>query len=134
MIVSLAHLWWRCAGSQPAVTNVTTELDGTAGEEYPRGQAGIKVTVEGSNIDPEATADLGQGVQITDQAVSSGGTGMTLTVAIAESAQPGARTLTVTNADCAIASFPDALTVSSAKSPKATKSTAPKRRRARRPS
>ena len=69
--------------------------------------------VEGSNIAPDAVVDLGQGVRVTGRNVSDGGTGMTLTVAIAESAQPGARMLTITNADCAIATIPNALTVSS---------------------
>ena len=126
MIVSLAHLWWRCQNIQPAITGVTTTVGGKTADEYPRGQKDIKVTVKGDNIDEEAAADLGQGVQVTNP-VYNPGEGMTLTVAIADTAQPGPRTLTITNPNCAIATYADALTVSSETTPKTTQSPAPKR-------
>jgi hypothetical protein len=129
MIVSLAHLWWRCESSDPAITTVTPTA-----AEYPRGQTGIKVTVDGSKIGKDAVADLGQGVQVTEHTVDDDGMGMTLTVAIADNAQPGARTLTITNLDCAIATYANALAVSSETIPKTTKTTksaGPTRRRTR---
>jgi hypothetical protein len=131
LIVTLAHLWWRCKTSQPTITKVTAEVGGTTVQEVPRGQTGITVSIEGTNIDQNATADLGQGIQVTDSEVPAGGTSMNLTVAVLESAQPGARDLTVTNQDCAMATSPSALTVSSKTIPSAAKSTAPKRRRPR---
>ena len=133
MIVSLAHLWWQCESSDPAIRNVTTTVEGNTAEEYRRGQKNIKVTVKGDKIDEEAAADLGQGVQVTNS-VYNPGEGMTLTVAIADNAQPGARTLTITKPDCAIATYANALTVSSETTPKTTKSPAPKRRSTRRTS
>ena len=129
MIVALAHLWWRCESTQLAVTKVTTEVDSTAVKEVPRGTTGVAVHIDGTNIDPNAGADLGQGIQVTDTEVPDGTT-MNLTVSVLDSAQPGSRELTVTNSDCAIATFPDALTVSSP----TTRSAGPKRRRPRRPS
>jgi hypothetical protein len=139
MIVSLAHLWWRCESSDPAIAVVTTTGEGKTADGYRRGHKDIKVTVEGSDIDQDAVADWGQGVQVTEHTVDDDGTGttkgMTLTVAIADDAQPGPRTLTITNPDCAIATYPNALTVSSETTPKTTpktaKTTRPTRRRAR---
>jgi hypothetical protein len=133
MIVSLAHLWWRCQSSDPAITKVTTTVKDQTVAEYPRGQKDIKVTVVGNDIDNDAVADLGQGVQVIKQ-VYDAGQGMTLTVAIADNAQPGARTLTITKPDCSIATFADALTVSSETTVTTTKPTAPKGRRARKTS
>jgi hypothetical protein len=129
LIVTLAHLWWRCKGSHPTITKVTTEVGGKTVQEVPRGQTGVTVSAEGTNIDQGATADLGQGIQVTDHEVSQRGTSMNLTVTVLDSAQPGARDLTITNPDCAIATSTAALTVSSRSLPPATKSTTPKRRR-----
>jgi hypothetical protein len=131
LIVTLAHLWWRCEGSQPTITTVTAEANGATVQEVPRGQAGVTVHVAGSGIDKTATADLGQGIQLTSADVLEGGTGMDLTITVLNSAQPGARDLTITNSDCAIATSTAALTVSSAAVAKASLSTAPKRRRPR---
>jgi hypothetical protein len=131
MIVSLAHLWWRCQNIQPAITGVTTTVGGKTADEYPRGQKDMKVTVEGY-IHKDAVADLGQGVQVTMHTVDDDdGKSMTLTVAIDDTAQPGPRTLTITNPDCAIATFANALTVSSETTPKTAKSPGPTRRRSR---
>jgi hypothetical protein len=131
MVVSLAHLWWRCQGGQPTVAAVTVEIDGTAVKEVPRGQTDVAVHVEGANIDSNATADLGPGVQVTDREVPAGGTTMDLTVDVSATAQPGVRALTLTNSDCSIGTFPNALTVGSAPAPPVTKSTKPRRRRPR---
>jgi hypothetical protein len=131
MIVSLAHLWWRCQSSQPVIDDVTTTVEGKTADEYPRGQEDIKVTVAGGNIDKDATAEFGQGVQITHIEVSevnNHGSRVDLTVAIADDAQPGPRTLTITNTDCAIAKYANALAVSSETTPKSTQSLTPKRR------
>ena len=97
----------------------------------PRGQVGVQVHVEGTNINHDATADLGQGIQVTDSVVADDGTAMDLTVTVADSAQPGARDLTITNPDCSIATSTAALTVASQTIPKTAKSAAPKRRRPR---
>jgi len=113
LIVTLAHLWWRCTTSQPAITKVTAEVNGATVTEVPRGQAGVHVHAEGTNIGRDATADLGQGIQVTDRNVPEGGTAMDLTVTVLESAQPGPRDLTITNSDCAIATSPAALTITS---------------------
>lgn len=133
MIVTLAHLWWRCTTSQPAITTVETKVNGQTVTEVPRGQADVQVHAVGSNISPDATADLGQGIQVTDRNVSAGRTAMDLTVTVLDSAQPGPRDLTITNSDCAIATSPAALTVSSETIPQASKSAAPMRRRPRQP-
>ena len=83
IMVMLAHLWWRCQASQPTVTNVTAQVDGQTVEEVPRGQAlNIHVDVEGTNIDHDAIADLGQGIQVTDPVVPQDGTAMDLTVTV----------------------------------------------------
>ena len=131
MIVTLAHLWWRCQASQPTITNVTARVDGQTVQEVPHGQAGVQVHAEGTNIDHDATADLGQGIQVTDHSVPAGGTAMDLTVTVLDSAQPGARDLTITNPDCAIATSPAALTITSQTIPPAAQSSAPRRRRLR---
>jgi hypothetical protein len=131
MIVTLAHLWWRCKGSTPAITKVTVEVGGATLDEVPRGQDDVKVHIEGTNIDRNAMADLGQGIQVTDRDVPPGGTGMDLTVTVLKSAQPGTRNLTITNPDCAMASATTVLNVSPKKRPTATKASAPKRRRSR---
>jgi hypothetical protein len=130
-MVTLAHLWRRCQASQPTVADVTAQVGGQTVEEVPRGQAGIHVHVDGTNIDHDATADLGQGIQVTDPVVSDDGTAMDLTVAVLDSAQPGPRNLTITNPDCAFATSPAALTVLSEAIPQAGHSAAPKRRRPR---
>ena len=129
IMVTLAHLWWRCQASQPTITNVTAQVDGQTVEEVPRGQAGVDVHAEGTNIDHDATADLGQGIQVTDHDVPDGGTAMDLTVTVLDSAQPGPRDLTITNPDCAIATSPAALTITSQTIPQAAQSAAPRRRR-----
>jgi hypothetical protein len=132
MIVSLAHLWWRCQSSEPVITNVTPTT-----EEYPRGKKDIKVTVEGRDIDKGATAEFGQGIQVTHlevNEINDHDRRVDLTVTIADNAQPGPRTLTITNPDCAIAKYDNALTVSSETTPKTTKTTktaGPARRRPR---
>lgn len=131
IMVTLAHLWRRCEASRPTVTNVTAEVGGATVQEVPRGQTGVNVHVQGTNIDHDATADLGQGIRVTESAVAHGGTAMDLTVAVLDSAQPGARDLTITNADCAIATSAAALTVSSETIPHAGQSAAPRRRRPR---
>ena len=88
------------------------------------------VHAEGTHIDHDATADLGQGIQVTDHDVPDGGT-MDLTVTVLDSAQPGPRDLTITNPDCAIATSGSVLTVLSLTIPPAAQSTVAKRRRPR---
>jgi hypothetical protein len=129
IMVTLAHLWRRCQASQPAITNVTAQVDERTVHEVPRGQAGVHVHAEGTHIDHDATADLGQGIQVTDHSVPAAGTAMDLTVTVLDSAQPGPRDLTITNPDCAIATSPAALTITSQTIPPAAQSAAPKRRR-----
>lgn len=128
MIVTLAHLWWRCASSQPTITSVETQVNGQTVTEVPRGQADVAVHVVGTNIGSGATGDLGQGIQVTSQQVSADGTTMDLTATVLDSAQPGSRDLTITNSDCAIATFPAALTVSSQAIPPGTTSAARRRK------
>jgi hypothetical protein len=129
MIITLAHLWWRCTTSQPAITTVETKVNGETVTEVPRGQADVEVHAVGANIGSDATGDLGQGIQVTDHEVSTDGTTMDLTVTVLDSAQPGTRDLTITNSDCAIATSPCALTVSSQGNPGTT--SAARRRRPR---
>lgn len=132
MIVTPAHLWWRCATSQPSITTVETKVNGEPVTEVPRGQAGVEVHAMGAYIGSDATADLGQGISVTDHNVAADGTSMDLTVTVLDSAQPGIRDLTITNSDCAIATSPGALTVSPQRKPGA--SSAARRRRPRQPS
>ena len=134
IIVTLAHLWRRCEASQLTVTGVTAQVNGQTVEEVPRGQADVHVHVEGTSIDHDATADLGQGIQVTDHDVPDGGTAMNLTVTVLDSAQPGARDLTITNPDCAFATSPAALTILPETIPQAGQPAAPRRRRPRPPS
>ena len=131
IMITLAHLWWRCQASQPTITAVTAQVDGQPVEEVPRGQAGVEVHAGGANIDHDATADLGQGIQVTNGDVAQDGTAMDLTVTVLDSAQPGPRDLTITNPDCAIATSPAVLTILPETIPPAAQSTAPKRRKPR---
>jgi hypothetical protein len=106
MVVSLARAWWRCTTSQLTVSGV----QGTPAGPYSRGQSGIKLTVTGTAIDPDATADLGPGVRVTSSKLQSPTT-MEYTVRVLKSAPKGDRTLTVTNPDCRIGTFPKAMTI-----------------------
>ena len=132
MIVTTAHLWWRCTSSKPVIADVrATTADEQRATDVDPGQSGIKVHVEGSGISPGATADLGQGITVAD-CVSSGGKVMDFTITVQPDAQPGARALTITNSDCAIVTHQNVLTVSSqAAAAPAAAVTAARRRRPR---
>jgi hypothetical protein len=119
MVASLASLWWRCEISQLTVTGVTVTPSGP----YTPNQTDVVLTVNGTNIEQGATADLGQGVKVTAKEVKADGSFMKVTIRILKSAQPGERTLTVTNPDCTIASAANALTVTppTAAPPRATR-------------
>jgi hypothetical protein len=107
-VVSLADLWWRCAGGLVSITNVTPK-DNTV----PRGTESFALTVHGENLRADATIDLGPGVTVADEpTVSSTGKTLKFHVAVADDADLGERTLTITNPDCSLASWPRAVVVS----------------------
>jgi hypothetical protein len=106
LVLSLAAFWSRCQPTKLTVSKVETKPAGP----FTQGQTGIEVNVTGTNIDQDATANLGEGVKVTATTVAAGT--MTLTVRILKSAQPGDRALTITNPDCAIATAAKALTIS----------------------
>jgi len=105
MVVSLAGLWWRCTTKTPSITKVTPTP--------PKVKVGAtgKLMVSGANIDKAATADLGAGIKITIEKVGDGGDTMELSVKVWAGARLGDRSLTITNPDCSIATFPVAITI-----------------------
>lgn len=109
MLVTTASLWWRCGGVV-TIGKVQVTPDGP----LTPGMKGVQMLVTGDGID-EATgleADLGPGIHI--DVVGYGGGEITITFDIADDAQPGDRTLTLSTHDCSTATMAKALTVSPA--------------------
>ena len=107
MLITTASLWWRCGGVV-RITGLKFKTDGP----YTPGMKGITFLVEGENLhaDSNIDADLGAGVSITS--TDEGDGVMTIVVDLANDAQPGDRTLTLSTHDCSSATWAKALTVS----------------------
>jgi hypothetical protein len=112
-VVSLADLWWRCAGGVVKATKAT----GTPAGPYEPDTPGVKLAVVGQGIAADAAVDLGAGVEIVSKNVTKAGRALDLELTIAKDAAPGARTLTIENPDCSTARLPKALTIAEPASP-----------------
>jgi hypothetical protein len=67
--------------------------------------------VLGEYLTSAATIDAGAGVVVESRSSTREGTQLELGLSIRKDAEPGSRTLTIENPDCAIASRPEAFTI-----------------------
>jgi MYXO-CTERM domain-containing protein len=86
----------------PVLSHVTPD-------EVEQGSEAV-VVVHGTGLLEGATASFGDGISVTSADVADG-TELSLTLRVASDAEPGARTLTVTNPGGGSSSLPDALRV-----------------------
>jgi hypothetical protein len=121
-VVSLANLWWRCAGGLVTVKEValTPAGDTAAGKT-------VKVAVKGDNFHPDAEVSLGAKIAISDLQVTGDGQTARFAAKVAKDAALGPRALVVSNPDCSTATYANALTVVAAPTPK--KAAPPPKRR-----
>jgi hypothetical protein len=112
-VVSLADLWWRCAGGLVTVNDVVLSPAGdtAAGKT-------VKVTVQGDNFHQDAEVSLGAGITTSDLQVTGDGKTITFAAKVARAAALGPRALVVSNPDCSTATFANALNVVAARAPK----------------
>jgi hypothetical protein len=75
-----------------------------------QGQENVAITIKGDHFDPQATVSLGSGVKFEIESGSSVKV-LKLKVDIAFKAQPGPRSLTITNPDCSTATKAEAITI-----------------------
>ncbi len=104
IMVSFANYWCRCVPMALQITGVTSDS-----EEINPGQS-AQLTITGNNFKSGLHIYLGQGVTVGTVTVNSAQE-VKVSITVNASAKPGARVLTVTNPDCSVAVFPNAITI-----------------------
>jgi len=114
LVASLAGFWWQCSQGNTTVTGPKPATQVQAGTTK-------TVTVNGTNLDPQATYTFGNGISVTvSVAQSTPPTAIALQVTPDASADPGPRTLIVVNTDCSTVTLADAIEVTAPPPAKAT--------------
>jgi hypothetical protein len=104
LVVSFAKHWWTCEARVPTIERVTPN-------QVQPASTGLVLTVHGEGFAQGLEAHLGEGIHVEDVTVSADGASFQAKVRIDAEAEPGPRTLTVRNPDCATATLADAVDV-----------------------
>jgi hypothetical protein len=115
MVLSFAHVWWRCEGGTIEVRSATVTVAGRPATQVEQGQTDVLIDVSGANFRAEGDVmpkvSLGSGVTIGMVDVSAGGEALHISVSINPAASIGPRTLTIINPDCSMASTSNVMTI-----------------------
>lgn len=122
IVLSLCKFWWQST-SALTVTGVTDAKGNPAPVQVTAdGQTQVSLRVNGTNLEtgPGVTYSFGSGITVSvagqTSTLQTGLSSVSLTVTAQTTANPGTYNLTVKNADCSVAIFANAITVSAGSS------------------